>query len=150
MEFDDGKQAFIKSYTLAEYGDYSLIENLYTGRQRANSYQSYIYPDAPFKIENPAAFVALDLILGKRFWYRPLAESSAKLNFVGEIKSETPFVISGYKVAENTVDIKVQLDDGAARLLKIEKATFTNFAGHDLPFETSSKPMEQSAIATTP
>ena len=139
IEFDDGKIAFIKANKLAENGNYSLIENLYPGRQNANNFQAYIYPDAPFKIENPAPFVALDSIVGKRFWYRPISNTNAKLNFVDEIKTETPFVIESYKVAPNTIDIKVQLDDGATRLLKIEKATFANFSGNDLPFVYVSK-----------
>lgn len=139
IEFEDGKIAFIKAYILAEHGNYSLIENLYPGSQRANNFQGYIYPDAPFKIENPAGFVALDSIIGKRFWYRPISEPTAKLNFVENINSEVPFVVESYRVAPNTIDIKVKLDDGTIRLLKIEKSTFANFSGSDLPFVYVSK-----------
>lgn len=139
VEFDDGKIAFIKAYTHAEYGDYSLIENMYPGRQRANNFQAYIYPDAPFKIENPAPFVALDSIVGKKFWYRPISDANVKLNFVGEIKAETPFVIESYTVASDTINIKVRLDDGATGMLRIEKSTLTNFSGSDLPFIYVSK-----------
>lgn len=139
VEFEDGKRAFIKAHALADYGDYPLIDNLYQGRQQAGSYRSIIYPDVPFKIENPTAFVALDAMMGKKYWYRPLAQSGTKLNFSGEVKTEIAFVMSGYKVAEDHVEIMVQLDDGTARLLRIEKSNFINFSGRDLPFVYVSK-----------
>lgn len=134
IEFLDGKIAFLKAYSLADYGDYSLFKNLYPGRQAANNFQSYIYPDAPFKIENPALFAALDSIVGKRFWYRPVPDASVKLTFVGELKSETALLIESYAVAQDTIDVKVRLDDGTIAELKIEKSVFTGSSGPDLPF----------------
>ena len=145
VEFEDGKTAFLKAYILAEHGEYSLLERLYTGRDRANNYQAYIYPDVPFKIENPALFVALDSILGRKFWYRPTANASVKLNFVGEVKAETAFVIEGYTISADTINIKLQLVDNAVGTLQIEKSMATNFTGSDLPFIYVSKDKYVSA-----
>jgi len=139
IEFEDGKIAFIKPYVLAEHGDYPLIKNLYPGRERANNYEAYIYPDAPFKIENPKLFAAIDSTIGKKFWYRPASDATTKLNFVEEIKGEVAFIIENYKVASDTIDIKVRLEDESTRLLKIEKSTLINFSSGDLPFIYAGK-----------
>jgi len=139
VEFEDGKIAYLKSYILAEHGDYSLIENLYPGRQRANSSQAYIYPEAPFKIDNPAPFFALDSIIGKKFWYLPKADANDKLNFVGEVKSNNPFIIDSYTISSDTINIKLRFDDGSSGFLRISKYTFSNFSGTDLPFVYISK-----------
>ena len=134
IEFEDGKIAYLKAYILAEHGDYPLIENLYPGRQKANNFQAYIYPDVPFKIDNPAPFVALDSIIGKKFWYLPNANANEKLHFVGDIRAETPFVIDGYTITSDAINVKLRLDDNATGVLKIDKSTLRTFSGTDLPF----------------
>lgn len=135
VEFEDGKIAFLE----ADLGNSSLIANLYPGSYIANNFQAYIYPDAPFKIENPASFVALDSIIGKKFWYRPTADANVKLHFFSEILAETSFVIDSYAITSDTIDVKLKFDDNATGILKIEKSTLANFSGPNLPFIYAGK-----------
>lgn len=139
IEFKDGKIAYLEADILAEVGDYPLIKNLYPGREKASNFRDYIYPDVPFKIDNPAPFAALDSIIGKKFWYLPNSGANEKLNFVGEIRAETPFVIDSYTITSDAIDVKLRLDDNSTGVLKIDKSTLKAFSSADLPFVYASK-----------
>lgn len=139
IEFDDGRIAYLETYTLAEHGEYSLIGNFSSGPQTANNAISYIFPEQPFKIENPVFFKALDEILGKKFWYKPILNPVGKLNFVGEMNTETGFIIESYTIELDSIDIRVQIEGGVTNILKIEKAGVQNMSTAELPFVYVSK-----------
>lgn len=139
IEFEDGKIAYLQAHLLADHADYPLIKDLYPGRQIASSSRSYIYPDTPFKIDNPIPFLALDSIIGKKFWYLPNASAIEKLNFTSEVRAEAPFTIDSYTITSNDVNIKLKFEDNTIGILKIGKPTIQNFSSTDIPFIYISK-----------
>jgi hypothetical protein len=129
IEFEDGRVAYMEAYPLAKHHRRPLIERLYPRGNFAD-----VYPDPLFKIDNSGSFASLDAIIGRKFWYLPNATASNKLNIIGGLDADKEFVLDSYTFNQETIDVKLRLLDNTTRILRLDKSTFINFSGAELPF----------------